>query len=436
MIFNQTLQIVIWVIGFLIILSVIFSFIDSGDDATRESTCRSSIMLSENTKVETLLVDFSTPKICKPPSEIEVIDGEREEIKYQISELAAKCWWMWLEGEVSNIFDAKKNTEKCAICYYFTIEQKLDEGERTQKTFLDEPNINQRSEENITMAELYNYMMSTTYNRKLLYGGGTQNYIGDHYNFQGIRLNNPQEIRLSRDIEEIPLSHVQDFTGIIQEDTIDEITKLGVTLMDQDSLLFVIVADQLQRNDRKDARQLVEKLNMNSNKNLYDAALITLDVTRGTIRVHLGGELEEYINELEIKNILETNFDLINNEQDLNDALQNLAKTLNKIITEQTSSETSEKWRDDSFYSYLSNDGMEQVYISDIQTHKTYAIAYSSKSNIIGFFKAFISDTSHYSNKWVMWGNALTASFEGGSAKNSIIISNAQYMDEMCQITQ
>ncbi len=393
-------------------------------------------MLSVNTEFQTLIGDFSTPRMCKPPSDIMVLKGNREEIKYQISELAARCWWMWLEGMLPDVFKESKDNTACAVCYYFTIEQELDEGEISQRNFFEEK-LEDRKPDSLLMEELYNFMLSVTYDQKLAYGGGTKQYIGDAYSFKGIRVNNPREIRLSSNIETIPVTYLQDFTGIIKEDTRLAISKLGDKLFEQNSLLLVVVADEIHRNDRTDLRRLIERLNMNSDKNTYDAVVITLDATSGNIRIHAGIEFQEYIHELQIKSLLERNFKFVETPEELNSALKQLIDEIYTELDEKTGDTATREWTQNSFYAYLTNDGVEELYLSDISVGRTYAISYSASSTITNFFKGLLSESDRYTNWLSHWRDQFTGRLRvNNNAKNAIIIQRAQEVNSMCRITQ
>jgi hypothetical protein len=443
---TKIINITLAAVGLALIIGVILMLTNSATGATRESTCRSSIILSQKTEIDFVFKEFSTPRICQPPSEIEIIQGTREDIKYQISELAAKCWWMWLEGQLSDIFKNSKDNTGCGVCYYFAIGNEMDKGEPSNVEVFEEPSLVSRSSTKITEEEMYHYLMSKTYEPKLLYGGGTKQYIGDHYNeFTGIPIPIPQEIRLSKDIDAVPITHLTDFTGIVTKETTQEITKLGEELMEKsNSLLLVIVADSLQRNERQDARRLIERLNMNSNKNTYDAVLITIDATKGHIRIHMGGELEIYFNELELGTMMGANFNGVVDSQTLDVAIRQLIQAMIKKVQEPTRDEGL-PWSQKSFYAYLTNDGLNQMHLTELEKDVTYAIAYASESTVVSYFRGILANdliisfnpfnldqSAGLSDRW----KALIGQARLGSGKNSIIIERAQDMNQLCRVTR
>ena len=464
------MYIALWAIMFLVVLGVIMSIINSGKGVAQETTCRTSVITSQKIQVDNIFVSFSAPRTCKPIP-IGELEGTREEIKYQISELAAKCWWMWLEGSITDVFGANRGQTACSVCYYFTIPEPMDLGRQSTRQFFQEVIVNERNHSVIEIDEMYNYMIGTTYDRKILYGGGTKQYIGDVYNdFRGITLPNPQEIRLAHDLSSVPRTHIQDFTGKIKKETETEIEQLGQLLYEQDALLFVVVADKIQRNDRTDARRLIESLNMNSAPNKYDAALITIDATKGEIRMHLGGEHQQYIDELEIEPLLKLTFQQVRDEETLNTALLELIRLLREKYNVMDDTLIQElNIPRDSFYAYLTNNAQTMVYLNPIEINRQYAIAYTADSAVLDFVGGLMkaSGSAAYAltigisgiagfffpPAWYVTAataataygtglpigdglKALSGSLRspGDHTKNSIVITRSIYLDEVCTI--
>ena len=119
------------VLGALVVFGVIKIFFSKADTAAAEGICRGSVALREKASIEkgAGIVDIQlVPLMCK------IIDKKVPEAKYQetkggviqnIGELAARCWWMFGEGLVSDIwgrglFESDKKAN-CFTCYTVSI---------------------------------------------------------------------------------------------------------------------------------------------------------------------------------------------------------------------------------------------------------------------------------------------------------------------------
>jgi len=128
----QTLvNIAIILIGFIIIISVIYQFFSKADEAAAEAICRASVAAREKTFKETL--GGAGPNLKLSPILCKTIDkelpikkeGTRDDIKKDFGELIAKCWWQFGQGLVDGkkIFGEKfpLGKDKCFICYTATV---------------------------------------------------------------------------------------------------------------------------------------------------------------------------------------------------------------------------------------------------------------------------------------------------------------------------
>ena len=428
--------IILWTVGTVMLLVAIAMIINQTTSATQEAVCRNSVALRAKAHIS---LDFAhvteaykkekfTPLMCEPQN-IGELKGTREEIKHQIAELSAKCWWMYLEGSVPNLFDSNVEDENsCGICYYFRIPETMDAGRiNTEFVFFEEltktrvselrqkeedPEIREflkesmeeiehheiehegetilRPKNMISQQEFYNFMLAEQYDPGILYGGGTHNYIGNIHRFNSL-LDLKQKERINlRNINTITPTQLQDYTYLIFEETQQKITEFGAQLYrSEGSILLVIVADEFTRNDRTDARRLIESLNMNSHPDRNDAMLITLDAGNGAIRIHAGNILERRIREHELTMVMERHFKDIRNVQELNQALSGLIDDLqNRMITQQTQDKTELRLPEGTYYQYLSNEQTTAPIIDNIEAGRTYAVTYKSLSDYQSWFSA------------------------------------------------
>jgi hypothetical protein len=418
MVLESTAIIILWVAGTIILFLAVAYLIRNVTSTTEEVVCRNSVILRSKATLtipiagmDIAKIEKFTPLACTPQN-IGMLKGSREEIKHQIAELSARCWWMYLEGSVPNLFDSKeKNESSCGICYYFQIPANMDAGsvsteyvyfqELTKKnlTILKErepdlqglefnyETINYdnteiiRPKNLISQQEFYNFLLAEQYNPKVIYGGGTQNYIGDVHEFTSLINTRNEEIRL-RDIKEFPPTHLLDNAFLITQETQEKIMEFGAKLYRQEnSILLVVVAEKINRNDRQDARRLIEQLNLNSMNGIYDAVLITIDVSKGEIRIHAGNYLERRVKEYELSMMLQNSFSsTITSQKDLNTALTRLINSLEqKILVPRQHSDL--RLPEGTYYEYLSNEQTTAPIIENLMADRTYAITYASISD-------------------------------------------------------
>lgn len=418
--------IILWAVGTVLLLIAIALLVNRTTTSSEELICRNSVALRAKSYIGMDLLFISefikkekfTPLMCNPQPMGE-LKGTREEIKHQIAELTAKCWWMYLEGSVPNLFKLdEEDAKSCGICYYFRIPEDLDAGEISSYQHFEEmieeimiqnidretdpeireillDNLNDFSYETIdyegqkvvrptnliSMQEFYNFLLSEEYNPGILYGGGTADYIGDVHEFtSAIHSDNEESLNL-RSITEFPPTHLEDNTGLITQETQELITELGVDFFQQQRAgILVVVAEEIQRNDRRDARRLIERLGLNSDQRSNDGVLILIDINNGNIRLHMGKLLEQHIKEHEIKMILESHFGDIRNERELNRALQGVINDLTQKLLSPISEDRYE-FAPGTYYEYLSNRQTTAPVIDNLQAGQTYAITYVSISD-------------------------------------------------------
>ena len=157
--------IIIAIFGFLIIANQLYSFLSKSTDAQAENLCRDSVALRAATAVniESLGRDSEAkvfPNLCKTIDK--KISGDPAEIKRQLADKMARCYWMFGEGRYENsVFDnlpAFGGDNQCFICYTMLVEE--DKGFATN--------------EKILAPEFMNYLATTDYDR---YEGTYLDYI-------------------------------------------------------------------------------------------------------------------------------------------------------------------------------------------------------------------------------------------------------------------
>ena len=119
-------------VGFVVVIIIMNIFVINVGDLTTEQACRASILARAKAvlKLEWYDIPIETapivPIACK--TQEKTLEGDREQVKMQISELSARCWWMFLNGEYQNLFDSPRflNKRMCFPCYTFNIKTHLE----------------------------------------------------------------------------------------------------------------------------------------------------------------------------------------------------------------------------------------------------------------------------------------------------------------------
>ncbi len=175
-------------VGAMIILVVKY-ITDDASVAAKETACRSSTIikgkatLSFDAGVTTVSAEKVTPLICESIDQKE-LEGNRDDLKRQISDLSAKCWWQFAEGRFADLFENDEYEKGCRVCYTFKLPSKIPNGQNTpaERQFMNEPYP--LTQETISQAELFNFMGNNYYNPGLIYGGGTREAISAELKFE------------------------------------------------------------------------------------------------------------------------------------------------------------------------------------------------------------------------------------------------------------
>lgn len=394
---EELIKTVLWVIVFFIVIGFVYLIIKGGSDLGKESICRDSVLLRSKSDIKfgdtnQNVKEKVLPLLCSP-IEKGVLKGKREEIKAQIAKLAAKCWWMYAEGTITDLFKNEQDEKGCNVCYFFKIEGDLDEGIESKRKFFAEKGdaAREKNPDRITAVEMYNYLIDYDYNPSLAYGGGTKKYFGDDFEFTYDHDLKDDEIvvRDMKKISDLSSSAVLDYTGKISKQVEEEINKASLNMYnDGIGLLYVIVADEFKRNDLAEVRRLIERLELDSSKNSYDATIITIDLSKEQVRLTMGIDLEQYINEFELQELLKKHFGTRVN--DINPPLLALVKDIKNLYQFNENAFFKENSiGQKSYYAYLTNQGTTTALIGDIEAGKTYTVSYVSSSNELSYWDGF-----------------------------------------------
>lgn len=381
----------------IIIVLVVFAVLnEKAEDSTEDSLCRTSVIVRSKASLAIVdnLVEFEkiTPLACHT-TDLGKLKGEREEVKEDIAKYSAKCWWMFAEGSVSDIFKTDKKENSCFVCYTFMIDDKLDEGLPSRVQIFEEPKPEKR--ENISSYEMTNFLVSETYSPGLIYGGGTKSYYGGDYTYIGSvgigeepRIVNPSKIKST-----LISGYLMDYSYMMSEQTKEEINKIGAEMqLNNAGNLLVIVAENFRSMKNSDAREIIENTKLNSNDTNYDGTLFLLDLKAQKIMVYMGSDNSVFVKEYELKDLLEESFDDIDstckgdakcNLEEINKALVSAVTAVSdKLLNKQNAVlGISSK----SYYYYLTNGGYTLTMISDIVPMQSYAITYVSPSDETGW---------------------------------------------------
>lgn len=134
---SQLVVILLSIVSFVLIAFALKEQISKADKREAETICHSSISLRANAAFSVAKEDIRlTPVLCKTIDQ--KVDGNREEIKEQVANQMARCWWMFNEGRVEealgniDLVRAVLGTAKdndCFLCHTSLIDvEEIDGG--------------------------------------------------------------------------------------------------------------------------------------------------------------------------------------------------------------------------------------------------------------------------------------------------------------------
>ncbi len=395
---------VIAIIAMIGIFAIVYFFTDRGSDIAQMNLCRSSIVARDFTD--------AWPVTCTTKNE-GTISGNREEVKEEISKLAAKCWFQFNQGRTRDVFADDHGESTCFVCYYFKIDGGMDEGEEPEVEIVSpEPPLSERSPDMVSMEELYNYMASARNQLPGLAGGQIEQYVGSYYefNYNGFYNDTPQIVR-TRDITTAPLrDFVLDYTGHIPASTREHISEEGTTLLTENRAnLLVVAANEFHSRDKTAARQIINGLDLHSSDEKQDGIIVMIDFNHRIVRVHMGSEHADEFQDHNIRLMIREQFETVMTEEDFMNALERLITTIRRNIIGDESSQLTLA-NHDSYYAYISNYESMFPMLSDIEAGPTYAVAYLSTSTIQrdtslrGIWEAFKTDYERSATRRIMGG--------------------------------
>ncbi|MFT4261167.1 MAG: TPM domain-containing protein [Candidatus Woesearchaeota archaeon] len=359
-----------------------------------EDTCRASVLLRTQAVVDLGLfgkVERITPLVCNTFNE-GTLRGNREQVKYQVADLMSKCWYMYAEGRVDNIFsDHDEDSNMCKICYTFRIPNNMDTGGDFYQIEGDQfaaDNTYSRQPHIISASEILGFIIETDYNRGVLYGGGTQRYIGGSYqwNHYEFIFSDDARLRYSQVTRDAGSPFIQDYAGFLSQETRIKINDFAINLNTATGAdFFLVTAQEFNNIDRTAARRLTEQLNLNE-EDRFNSLLIMFDMKNGVVRLHAGLELERFILEEQIPNLLQMHFSNMRSIEEFNEAVSDFIEDLeNRFVGEDSDLLAELGISRNSYFNYLTNRiQAPPPTIDDIYSNYTYAIAiFSTKGENI-----------------------------------------------------
>ncbi|MBI2662269.1 hypothetical protein HYX11_02310 [Candidatus Woesearchaeota archaeon] len=125
---GMLVAIIITLAAFMLIASVIIQFMTNVDDKQAELICHDSLILKANSKIEAGSAGaVSIPMACKTlDNKFSAVDSK--EAQDIIVSKFERCWWIWLEGQYSEMFGPRglfgdDDKTKCFVCYNLIYEK-------------------------------------------------------------------------------------------------------------------------------------------------------------------------------------------------------------------------------------------------------------------------------------------------------------------------
>ncbi len=137
-------SIIITIVSFMLSAGVLYAFTAQADDKQAELLCHDSVALRAKTMItpaDNAVVKSeikTVPFLCKTIDT--KVSGTREELKQQIADKIARCWWMFGEGRyeellqgsrisiLPSVFGFEDSKNKCFNCYSLLVDEDTIEG--------------------------------------------------------------------------------------------------------------------------------------------------------------------------------------------------------------------------------------------------------------------------------------------------------------------
>ena len=113
-------SIMITLVAFVLITGTIMRFTSKKEGLEAELICHDSLALRAKTKIEFGPEEVSTPALCKTIDRKFSAKTPEEAMDF-MGKAMERCWWIWLEGRVSEVFGPKglmgyDDKTKCFVC--------------------------------------------------------------------------------------------------------------------------------------------------------------------------------------------------------------------------------------------------------------------------------------------------------------------------------
>ena len=116
--------IIISIVGFALIVASVANAQQRADDRKSDNICQASLVVKSRAQSigrKVVVFDTDTPIVCKT-KDVVVDVAEKDEATTMFAKHVERCWWIWLEGTVDQIFGAKgffgtDSKPQCFVCY-------------------------------------------------------------------------------------------------------------------------------------------------------------------------------------------------------------------------------------------------------------------------------------------------------------------------------
>lgn len=307
-------KMVISIVGFVIILAVLYQVTIGAQNESVEQACRSSIAIRANLKIDLKVTSINNiyPINCitqekRIPEKLNNRNPGSEEaqaqIQKEIADMMVSCWWMFGQGHYYNILDDKwQNENLCHVCYSFTINTNdgFEKGDTIKKE------------------DFYNYLVTHKYDPGLLRGGGymiAANTYYDHPKYEDVHEETPMTIaRLLNNRARLE-SGVLDLTDIYKNDAVglNTLRQKLVEIANEYQLrpVFIIVPsfneEQLQDNQNIPAR-IIEEWDI-GNPDLNNALVFIFALKNGKMLYGAEVGAEAILPQMVMESIYEDNIE-------------------------------------------------------------------------------------------------------------------------------
>ncbi len=116
---------VLKIAAFIAVASVLGFILLRANDKSAEEICRGSLGIQEATRTGIIVKDVSTPLACRTVKKEIPEEGRPtpESVKESFANLIDRCWWMFGEGRVRDVFKSSVFQNNCFVCYEATVKE-------------------------------------------------------------------------------------------------------------------------------------------------------------------------------------------------------------------------------------------------------------------------------------------------------------------------